>query len=140
MRIGRLADATDVSTKTLRFYEAEGLLPEPARSPAGYRDYSEEAADRVLFIRRAQAAGLTLTQIGQILAIRDDGRPPCDHVSHLVEQRLEEVCERLAQLERTRTELLALRDRLTDLDPADCGDDDICAAISAPPRRVARRP
>jgi DNA-binding transcriptional MerR regulator len=76
MLIGELATATGVSTKTLRFYEADGLLFEPDRTSAGYRDCADTAIDRVVFIRQAQAAGLTLAQIRQILTIRDGGQPP----------------------------------------------------------------
>ena len=130
MLIGELA-TTGVTTKTLRFYEAEGLLPQPDRTPAGgYRDYPHGAADRVAFSRNAQAAGLTLAHIRQIRVIRDDGQPPCHHVARLVGQRLDEVTRRLVELETTRTELLALRDRLDHLNPADCTDDDICIAIA----------
>ena len=132
MLIGHLAEATGVTTKTLRFYEDEGLLPEPARTPAGYRDYPNEAVDRVRFIRHAQAAGLTLADIGQILTIRDGGEPPCDHVSQLVDHRLVEIDRRLTELEHTRAELHALRRRLDTLDPADCDDTGICAAIPTP--------
>lgn len=131
MLIGELATATGVSAKTLRFYEADGLLFEPDRTPAGYRDYPDTAIDRVVFVRQAQAAGLTLAQIREILTIRDGGQPPCDHVADLVDQRLAEIDERLAELEATRTELLALRKRLDTLDPADCHDD-ICVAIPKP--------
>lgn len=129
MRIGEVAQATGVSTKALRFYEAEGLLSEPARTAAGYRDYRADIVSRVTFIRQAQAAGLTLAQIGEVLAIRDGGQPPCEHVADLVEQRLDDVNRRLAELEQTRRDLLALQDRLIDLDPADCRDGDICIAI-----------
>jgi DNA-binding transcriptional MerR regulator len=131
MRIGEVARATGVSTKTLRFYEAEGLLPEPNRTASGYRDYHPDVVGRVTFVRQAQSAGLTLAQIGEVLAIRDGGQPPCEHVAALVEQRLDEVNRRLAELERTRRDLLALRHRLDDLDPSECRDGDICVAISA---------
>ncbi|QBI18795.1 heavy metal-responsive transcriptional regulator [Egibacter rhizosphaerae] len=129
MLIGELAAATGTSAKTLRFYEAEGLLAEPDRTPAGYRDYPDAAIGRVGFIRQAQAAGLTLAQITQVLAVRDGGHPPCAHVADLVEHRLGEVTRRLDELERTRAELLALRQRLAALDPIDCHDDTICAAV-----------
>ena len=131
MLIGELAAATGVSTKTLRFYETDGLLFEPDRTPAGYRDYPNPAIDRVVFIRQAQAAGLTLAQIREVLTIRDGGRPPCGHVADLVDQRIEQLARRLAELEHTRTELLALQTRLDALDPADCRDD-ICIAIPKP--------
>ncbi len=129
MRIGEVADATGVTAKTLRFYESDGLLPEPARTSGGYRDYPTEAVGRVTFIRRAQAAGLTLAQIREILAVRDHGHPPCEHVAALVERRLHDVDRRLEELQGTRRELLALRQRLDELDPADCGSGTVCAAI-----------
>lgn len=131
MLIGELATATGVSTKTLRFYEADGLLPEPDRTASGYRDYRDDAIDRVTFIRQARAAGLTLAHIREILLIRDGGHPPCGHVAELVDHRLAEVNERLRELEHTRTELLALRTRLEGLDPAECGEGTICVAISS---------
>lgn len=55
MRIGQLADATGVTTRTLRYYESEGLLREPGRTLSGYRDYPAETVDRLAFIRNAQA-------------------------------------------------------------------------------------
>ncbi|MGH9027704.1 MAG: MerR family DNA-binding transcriptional regulator, partial [Acidimicrobiia bacterium] len=49
MQIGELAQHTGVSTKTIRYYETIGVLPAPARTPAGYRDYAPHAADRLRF-------------------------------------------------------------------------------------------
>lgn len=86
------------------------------------------------FIRQAQAAGLTLAQIREILDIRDGGLPPCHHVADLVHHRLDEITQRLRELEHTHRELLALRQRLDRLDPADCADKTICAAIPYSPR------
>jgi MerR family transcriptional regulator, copper efflux regulator len=125
--IGELAGHTGTSTKTLRFYEDEGLLPAPARTPSGYRDYPAEAVERVAFIRDAQRAGFTLRQIGQILHIRDAGQPPCQHVGQLVAQRLAEVEQRLTELRQTRAELRELARRTRELDPADC--DGYCEII-----------
>lgn len=130
MLIGELAGTTGVHARTLRFYESVGLLPAPPRTPGGYRDYPVGAVGLVAFIRQAQGSGLTLAQIGQILSIRDGGVAPCGHVAELVDERLAEVSDRLDELERTRAELLALRDRLAALDPSECGEDDICVAIS----------
>jgi DNA-binding transcriptional MerR regulator len=130
MLIGQLAEATGVTAKTVRFYEDRGLMPDPVRTSAGYRNYPDAAVDRVRFIRRAQAAGLTLEHIRQILTVRDGGEPPCDHVAQLVDQRLGEVERRLEELVHTRDELHALRRRLARLDPADCHDTDICAALA----------
>jgi DNA-binding transcriptional MerR regulator len=121
MRIGELAQRSRTTTKTLRFYEGEGLLPEPGRTPAGYRDYPVAAVDRVAFIRDAQAAGFTLRQIGQILRIRDGGQPPCEHVGQLIARRLDEIAQRITELEQSRAHLQKLARRTSELDPADCG-------------------
>ena len=134
MRIGEVAQATGVTAKTLRFYEAEGLLHEPARTASGYRNYGAEVVDRVEFIRLAQTAGLTLAQIRQVLAVRDDGQAPCAHVARFVDQQLAEVEARLAELRRVRRQLLALQERLAVLDPADCPPGDFCTAVQTTAR------
>lgn len=130
MLIGALADATGVPAKTLRYWEAEELLHEPARTGGGYRDYPDDTVERVAFIRHAQAAGLTLRQIGEIVAIRDDGHAPCTHAADLVDQRLTDVEARLDELEQTRASLQDLRQRLDRLDPADCSPTHICSAMA----------
>lgn len=130
MLIGELARRVGTTAKTLRFYEDEGLLPEPSRTPSGYRDYPPDAGDRVAFIRDAQAAGLTLRQVGQILAIRDSGAPPCEHVGQLIDDRLADVARRVAELEQTRAHLEELARRTSELDPADCGG--YCDIIQRP--------
>ena len=130
MLIGEVAGATGVSTKALRYYEQRGLLHEPERTTGGYRDYTPEIVDRVAFITQAQAAGLTLRQIGEVLAIRDDGRAPCGHVADVVDDRLAEVETCLRELRRTRDQLRQLRRRLDRLDPADCPPGNICTAVT----------
>ena len=120
MRIGEVAGRTGVPPKTIRFWEDQRLLPPPARTPAGYRDYDPAVPERLAFIRHAQAAGLTLDAIRQVLEVRDGGQPPCIHVTGLIAQRLAEVEARLAELARTRDQLAALADRAAAQDPADC--------------------
>jgi MerR family transcriptional regulator, copper efflux regulator len=120
--IGELAARTGVPPRTLRFYESQRLLPEPPRTAGGYRDYDPEAADRVAFIRHGLASGLSLRQIGEILAIRDDGHAPCAHATSLIHQRLAEVEHRLAELEATRDQLRQLAERARYVDPDDCLD------------------
>jgi DNA-binding transcriptional MerR regulator len=131
VRIGQIADAAGVTTKTLRYYESEALLHDPGRTPSGYRDYPADAVDRVAFIRHAQAAGLTLRQIREILEVRDGGRAPCHHVAGLVAHRLDEVERRLRELQQTQQQLRELKHRLDALNPADCPPSAICAAIAS---------
>lgn len=122
MRIGEVSRRVGVPAKTIRFWEDEGLLPQPDRTPAGYRDYGPAVLDRLRFIRHAQTAGLSLSAIRQVLAIRDDGQPPCVHVMELIARRLAEVDARLAELTRTRDQLVVLAARAAAQDPADCVD------------------
>ncbi|MEU3048064.1 MerR family transcriptional regulator [Streptomyces sp. NPDC006984] len=91
MRIGVLAAGAGVSTKAVRFYEQAGLLPAPPRTSSGYREYAPQAADRLAFIRDAQAAGLTLGEVREVLRIRDAGRAPCEHVGALIAEHLRAV-------------------------------------------------
>jgi len=120
MRIGEVAGRAGVPAKTIRFWEDRHLLPPPPRTPAGYREYGPAVLERIGFIRHAQAAGLTLDAIGQILGIRDGGQPPCVHVTALITKRLAEVDARLAELARARDQLVALAGRAAATDPADC--------------------
>ena len=120
MRIGEVAARAGVPAKTIRFWEGRCLLPLPDRTPAGYREYGPDILERLAFIRRSQAAGLTLEQIRQVLQIRDSGQAPCVHVTGLIARRLGEVEARLAELTATRDQLAALAARAAGQDPADC--------------------
>jgi DNA-binding transcriptional MerR regulator len=130
MRIGDLADSTGLTAKTIRFYEQTGLLAAPPRTSGGYRDYPADTASRIAFIRDAQAAGLTLAEIRGILDLRDSGQAPCTHVADLITHHLADIEQRLADLRKTRTALLALADRAADTDPSTCTDADICTILS----------
>jgi len=120
MRIGEAAGEAGVPAKTIRFWEEQHMLPPPARTPAGYRDYNPAIVERLTFIRQAQAAGLTLEHIRQVLDIRDGGDPPCSHVAGLIARRLAEVDARLAELTHTRDQLVVLAARAAAQDPANC--------------------
>jgi MerR family transcriptional regulator, copper efflux regulator len=129
MRIGEVASRSGVPAKTIRFWEDQHLLPAPARTPAGYRDYDPLILERLAFIRHAQAAGLTLEHIRQVLDIRDGGQPPCVHVAGLIGRRLAEVEARLAELARAREQLTSLAVRAAAQDPADCRG--VCSVFDA---------
>ena len=131
MLIGELAEAARVSSQTVRLYERKRLLPEATRSANGYRVYDETLLARLRFINVAQAAGLTLSEIRTIIALRDDGHLPCAHVVTLIDTKLADVRARIKQLAALQTELEALRDHSELLDPADCEDDDICHILSS---------
>lgn len=108
MRIGELADRVGVNTKTIRYYESIGLLPQPPRTDTGYRIYGGEDEARLVFIRTAQHLGLSLEEIREVLALRDQGTAPCEHVRGALREQIRTVSRRMAELRRLRDELRAL--------------------------------
>ncbi|WP_274564658.1 heavy metal-responsive transcriptional regulator [Streptomyces spiramyceticus] len=132
MRIGELAAACGLTTKTIRFYEETGLLPAPPRTPGGYRDYPPETTPRLKFVRDAQSAGLTLAEIRSILVLRDSGEAPCVHVAGLIEEHLADIERRMAELRTARAALRGLARRAAETDPSTCGGTDICRIIGGP--------
>ena len=129
MKIGQLAERTGLSTKTIRFYEDIGVLPEPDRAPNGYRSYQPAVAERLEFIHDAQSAGLSLLEIQMILDLRDSGETTCGHVIDSLESRLTEVDRQMEELQRTRSRLTEIISRARSLDPMDCVDPNRCQTI-----------
>ena len=108
-----LADASGVSTDTLRHYERLGLLPQTTRTRSGYRRYPPASLGRVQLIQQALTIGFSLKELGSVLARRERGDPPCRHVRALVGQRLTELEARLAELTQLRD---GMRELLRDWD------------------------
>ena len=126
MRIGELAAVTGTTTKTLRFYEQAGLLSPAGRTPAGYREYGQDAVARLDFIRRGRAAGLRLAQIREVLDVRDHGRAPCQHVEELLSRRLHALDAQIADLHALRATVAQLHDAARGADPDTCGAEQVC--------------
>jgi len=130
MLIGELADTVGLPSQTIRFYERRGLLPEPVRGANGYRIYDESTLTRLNFIHTAQAAGLTLAEIGSIIDLRADGNVPCTHVASLLDSKLTDVRTRIRSLAVLEADLEEVIERSHRLDPADCTDADICHILT----------
>ena len=103
--IGKLAAAAAVSVETIRFYQRRGLLHTPARE-GGIRRYGAEDLRRLRFIRSAQAAGFTLEEIRELLAL--DAGDDRARVHALAEARAEALDEKIAELQRARDALRRL--------------------------------
>ena|SRR5437660_304183 len=144
MRIGELARRSGLATTALRYYEKAGLLPESARTVSGYREYEGDTLPRLAFIRAAQAIGLSVAEIREVIGIRDGGTPPCAHVLELIERHRGEVRARIRQLQQLESELALLAEQGATVDPAECDPSEICKVIptDAPalfqPARVRR--
>lgn len=111
MRIGELASRVNVNTKTIRYYESIGLMPEPARKPSGYRDYNLDAVERLQFIRDSQATGLSLAAIQSILDLKDSDGRTCEYTRALLSQHVADLDARIQHLQEARSQLVQVADR-----------------------------
>ncbi len=108
MFIRDLAQHTDISAHTIRFYEAKGLLPAPQRAANNYRQYTPTDVERIRFIASARSLGFALDDIAEILTARDQGIAPCQRVLDVIRQRLEAIDHRIADLFALRESLAGL--------------------------------
>ncbi len=118
MKIGELAKAAGLSTKTIRFYEAEGLIPDPPRTGSGYRDYAAPDVARLAFILKAKRLGLSLDEIKGILQLHDHSEPTCVHVRSLLEEKVTQIETVVQDLLSFKEELETLRNQASSL--VDC--------------------
>lgn len=110
LTIGALAKRVGVPIDTIRYYEREGLLPEPARRASGYRSYGEGSVAQLRFIRRAKALGFTLEEIGELLRLSTDRLGGVEAIKQRARHRLLAIEARIAEFERIRDGLRALID------------------------------
>ncbi|MGZ3451210.1 MAG: MerR family transcriptional regulator [Polyangiales bacterium] len=134
--IGELARAASVPISTLRFYERRGLLSASTRTRAGYRQFTEEDAARVRFLRRAQELGFTLAELREMLALSRKRVVIGGEVAERGNAKLAEIDDRIADLRRVRGALAKLL-------AAQCTDPDapcpiVAALAETPPPRRAR--
>ena len=109
MQIGQIAAATGVDVETVRFYEKEGLLPLPERSPNGYRAYGEGHLERLAFVRHCRSLDMALADIRRLLELLDRPAAECVDVNELIDAQLGRVRTRLASLAALEKQLVALR-------------------------------
>ena len=143
MNIGQAATASGVSAKMIRHYEQVGLFPEPGRTDAGYRQYSEKEVHTLRFVRQARDLGFSIQQIGELVGLWQNRRRPSRQVKALAEAHIKE-------LEQKAQDLLAMKATLEHLVQCCHGDDrpecpileNLAAesvAVSALVKRVVRR-
>lgn len=106
LTIGRLAGEAGVTVETIRYYQRRGLVPEPDRPMHGHRRYARGAVARVRFIKRAQALGFTLEEIGSLLDL--DEAHACAESRELAAHKLQAIEGKLADLKAMRKALTAL--------------------------------
>lgn len=103
-----LAGRCGVNLQTLRYYEREGLLPEPPRTPAGYRTFPPDSITRVQFIKHAQALGFTLKEIKELLALSVDPRTTCADVQQRALTKVAAIEQKIRTLQTIKAALTQL--------------------------------
>lgn len=121
MQIKELSRATGVEAETIRFYEKQGLLPEPARRDNGYRDYAASHLERLSFIRHCRALDMPLADVKQLLIFVDEPTANCGDVDQIVDAQLARVRARLQSMRALEKQLLQLRARCAGTHVGHCG-------------------
>jgi MerR family copper efflux transcriptional regulator len=111
VRIGEPARRSGVATTALRYYEKAGRLPRSARTGSGYREYDGDMLPRLAFIRAAQAIGLSVAEIREVIGIRNGGAPPCAHVLELIERHRREVQARIREVLQLEQDLSVIAEQ-----------------------------
>ncbi|MGD9946485.1 MAG: Cd(II)/Pb(II)-responsive transcriptional regulator [Burkholderiaceae bacterium] len=111
MKISDLAKATGTQVDTVRYYEREGLLPEPARSSGNYRIYGDAHVERLSFIRHCRSLDMTLDEIRVLLRFKDAPTENCGEVNALLDDHVGHVAARIRELKALERQLRALRDQ-----------------------------
>lgn len=129
LKIGELAELADVAVGTLRYYETLGLLEPAQRSESGYRYYTPDAVKRVQFIKKAQFLQFSLSEIQQVLGVRNRGNAACPLVRDLLNQKIAQIEEQLYRMTMLKAELEAYRDRWVDRPLDDPCGQELCSLI-----------
>ena len=108
LTIGQVARRADVGVETVRFYERQGLLQEPARKESGYRQFTEDVVARLRFIKRAKELGFSLKEIKELLALRVDPETTCAEVKSRAQAKIVDVEAKILALQRIRKALVKL--------------------------------
>ncbi len=111
--IGSLAKTLGITVETIRFYERKGLVQQPPKPAQGYRNYTNDAAERIRFVKRAQELGFTLVEIKHLLSLEDSR---CGEIQSLAERKLQTVQIKLRDLTRLESALQTLLSQCSEND------------------------
>ncbi len=131
MKIQEFSKVTDVPAKTIRYYEDIGLLPAPARSENNYRQYTKQDVERLRLVAGARRLDLSVDDIREILAMRDNKEAPCRVMLDRIEQKANEIKDRIQTLQILERELRGLHaiGRTFPVDDVD-GKNCVCHLVS----------
>ncbi len=110
LRTSEVATLAGVSIATLRYYERRGLISPPSRTASGYRSFDPDTVVLVRLIKGAQALGFTLKEIHELIRLRRDEDATCQQMFRTARDKLTDLDEQIARLQRQREELVRVLD------------------------------
>jgi len=105
MNIGQAAEASGVSAKMIRHYEATGLMAKARRTDSGYRIYDGNDVHTLRFVRRGRALGFSMKEIAQLLGLWRNRRRASGDVRRVAQQHIAELDQKIAELQAMRRTL-----------------------------------
>lgn len=108
LTIGEAAKQANVHIETLRYYERQGLVPQPRRSASNYRLFAEDTVRRVRFIKAAQELGFSLAEIRELLSLRATPRTRCTEIRQRAEAKVKAIEAKIASLQAMKRALAKL--------------------------------
>ncbi|HEX3130376.1 MAG TPA: heavy metal-responsive transcriptional regulator [Thermoanaerobaculia bacterium] len=120
LSIGQVSRQAGVAIETVRFYERQGLIAEPARKASGYRQYTDDVVPRLLFIKRAKDLGFSLSEVAEFLALRADSSTTCDEVRRSASEKIEEIVRKMGDLDRMKNALVELVNACDERTSSEC--------------------
>lgn len=121
MKIGELSSTTGLTIDTIRFYEKSGLIKKASRTEGGYRDFSKESLDSLLFISHCRSLDIPLQEIKKLLTVRAGSAKSCKEANQVIEEQLQNLRRRIKELKSLEKNLAQLRSVCNqELDPKDC--------------------
>jgi MerR family transcriptional regulator, copper efflux regulator len=132
LTVGKVASATGLSNKAIRYYESEGLIPKAQRSAVGYRLYTPSVITRLNFIQKAKNLGFSLEDIRGLIQLSDRGCPCCEKVIAWSEKKLAALDEQIQFLQGLRAKLSHHHERWKQIPTqASAGQEEICSLIDS---------
>ena len=120
MRIGLLSKKTGCNIETIRYYEKRGLLPNPPRTPGGYRLYDSDHLKRLTFVMRSRKLGFSMAQIEKLLSLVDENQLTCHEMHQQTMAHVGDIQSKIADLKRLETVLTQIASKCSDGTVHDC--------------------
>jgi len=120
MNISQAARETGLSSKTIRFYEQQDIIPAAKRNSNGYRFYNEQQLEMLRFIKRARDLGFSLEQSRELLKLSRDPSRTSAEVKQKAQQHIDQIDQQIEQLQQMRQVLVTVTEQCRGDDSAEC--------------------